>query len=51
MKKILLVDDEEDFLDIFGQILTRFGYEVVKAASGQDAVIIARDQQPIANGQ
>ena len=46
MKKILLVDDEEDFLDIFGQILIRFGYEVLMASSGQDAVIIAKDQQP-----
>ena len=46
MKKILLVDDEEDFLEIFGQILSRFGYEVLKASNGQDAIMVAKDQQP-----
>jgi CheY-like chemotaxis protein len=43
---ILLVDDFEDALDIYGQYLTFRGYRVVLARDGQDAVRKARTCRP-----
>ena len=45
-KKILLVDDDADALTIFGSILAGAGYEVIKASSGQEAIILAQEEQP-----
>lgn len=45
-KRILIVDDEVDTLNIFGEILSRAGYEVLKASNGTDAVTIAKNQLP-----
>lgn len=38
MKKILLVDDEPDLIDILAEILREEGYEVFKAANGAEAM-------------
>lgn len=38
MKKILLVDDDDLFAEMVQKTLTRFGYEVVRARNGRDAL-------------
>ena len=42
--KILLVDDNEDFLDSTKDVLETEGYQVVTAANGEDAVALAGSQ-------
>ncbi len=44
-KKILLVDDEPDILEFFGQMCVDAGYEVATARDGLDALlmVIAND--------
>jgi len=37
-RKILLVDDEADFLEIMGAHLESWGYEVIKAQNGDEAI-------------
>lgn len=44
MKKILVVDDEEAVLRMFRVSFERAGYEVVTAASGEDAVKILDEE-------
>ena len=46
MKKILIVDDEDDVLKVLGKILTIEGYDVIKANNWKDAVESARKQCP-----
>ena len=43
---ILLVDDFEDALSIYGQYLEHHGYAVVVARDGQEAVSVARAHRP-----
>jgi two-component system phosphate regulon response regulator PhoB len=43
---ILVVDDEEDILELVEYNLTREGYKVYRAASGEEAFSIARSRQP-----
>ncbi|WP_022763791.1 response regulator [Butyrivibrio sp. XPD2006] len=38
MKRILLIDDDEDMLAMTGRWLEKGGYEVMKAASGKEAL-------------
>ena len=38
MPKIMVVDDEPDILFTVGQMLEMGGYEVIKAANGQEAI-------------
>jgi len=45
-RKILVVDDEERVRDMIGFRLGLFGYEVLKAANGQEALEIARQERP-----
>ena len=45
-KKILIVDDEADLLDLLERVLVNAGYEVIKATSGRDAIRLAKAQQP-----
>jgi CheY-like chemotaxis protein len=45
-KKILVVDDGEDFLKIVGRILERSGYSVVKARRGEEAVELSKAEMP-----
>jgi DNA-binding response OmpR family regulator len=35
--KILLVDDEKDFLNVMGDVLTEYGHEVIFAENGKQA--------------
>lgn len=43
MKTILLVDDEIEILKSLGEILTRFGYQVIAKQSAQDALSSAKN--------
>ncbi|HYU78910.1 MAG TPA: response regulator [Vicinamibacterales bacterium] len=45
-KRILLVDDYPDALEIWGLYLRSLGYEVLEAADGLEAVAQARRQKP-----
>lgn len=45
-KKILIVDDEEHILLVLENRLTSAGYSVIKAASGKDAVDLAKSEHP-----
>jgi two-component system alkaline phosphatase synthesis response regulator PhoP len=46
MKHILVVDDEARIAQICRDYLERAGYEVMTAATGEDAVALARAKQP-----
>jgi DNA-binding response OmpR family regulator len=46
MKKILIVDDEEDLLEVLRLVLASKGYEVLTAASGMDGLARAQSQLP-----
>ena len=46
MKKILLVDDEEDVLFALGNILRRHNYEVVATTLGREAIELAKTTAP-----
>jgi DNA-binding NtrC family response regulator len=43
MKTILLVDDELEILKSLGEILTRFGYEVIAKQAAQEALASVKD--------
>ena len=45
-KKVLVVDDDPALIRLFNQILTRNGYVVVSAASGQEALRIMFEEKP-----
>jgi CheY-like chemotaxis protein/MinD-like ATPase involved in chromosome partitioning or flagellar assembly len=45
-EKILIVDDDADTVKFISMILTRLGYDVVAALSGQHALELARSEQP-----
>ena len=45
-KKVLVVDDEKDLLDLITYNLQRNGYDVVAAQSGNDAVNMAVKEEP-----
>ena len=45
-KKILVVDDEDDILQFLELVLREKGYEVVTAASGQEALTRAQIEKP-----
>lgn len=44
--RILIVDDEADIIELLEYNLTREGYSVYKAFTGEEAVKIARDKEP-----
>ena len=46
MKKILIVDDEEDILHFLELVLREKGYEVVTASGGHDALTRAQIERP-----
>jgi len=46
MKKVLIVDDEEDMLKMLGKRLTVSGYSVITATNGRDAIVLANSQHP-----
>ena len=46
MRKILLVDDEEELLLYLGNILKRRDYEVISTTQGAEAIKLAKDARP-----
>jgi CheY-like chemotaxis protein len=46
IKKILVVDDNEDMVKTFVALLSRLGYKVASASDGATAIIIAHEQKP-----
>ncbi len=46
MAKILVVDDDPDFVKLTQRILKTKGYEVITAASGQEALRVMRKEKP-----
>jgi len=46
MKKILIVDDELEFVNDFARGLEMFGYEVYKAADGESAGSVIEKKNP-----
>lgn len=45
-KRVLLVDDETDFLEIMGQTIESWGYEVIRASNGSEAEKRLSDSSP-----
>ncbi len=45
-KKILLVEDDEDFLFILQKKFTTEGFSVVTAKDGQEGVVVAQQEKP-----
>ncbi|MFC1807451.1 response regulator [Candidatus Omnitrophota bacterium] len=45
-KKILLVDDEVDFMDFIGIRIESWGYESIKANSGKEALELLETEKP-----
>jgi DNA-binding response OmpR family regulator len=43
MKKILIVDDEPNFLTLLGRTLTEEGYQVTTASTSAEAITIGED--------
>ena len=46
MKKILVVDDEKDLLDLVKRILTRGGFEVITASDGEEGLAKVYSEAP-----
>lgn len=44
--KILLVDDEVDFLETMSPIIESWGYDLIKAANGKEAIEALTDKKP-----
>ena len=42
--KILLVDDEPDFLELIGRRVEEWGYDLIKATTGKEAVNAVKDK-------
>lgn len=45
-KKILLIDDELDFLEIMGHRIRSWGYEVMPVSSGKEAIDNLKSEKP-----
>ena len=45
-KRVLLVDDEHDFLNLMTKVLDSWGYEVLTASNGDDALETCKSQKP-----
>lgn len=45
-KRILLVDDETDFLDIVSQRIESWGYEVIPVSDADEAMIVFKQDKP-----
>ena len=46
MKKILIVEDEQDMTQLVEKKLRNSGFEVISAASGKEAVLKFQEQRP-----
>ena len=45
-KKILIVEDNNDSLEILGLRVTKFGYEAIKARNSKEAITYAEAERP-----
>ncbi|MBL7151282.1 MAG: response regulator [Candidatus Omnitrophica bacterium] len=45
-RKILLVDDEMDFIKIMSERIKQWGYEVIASLSGREAIPIVKSKKP-----
>jgi DNA-binding NtrC family response regulator len=45
-KKVLLIDDEKDFLTLMVKVIDSWGYEVVTASSGDEAIEAFKSESP-----
>ncbi len=45
-RKILVVDDEEDILNLIAKVLLDKGYKVVKATRGREALVLVKSEYP-----
>ena len=45
-KKILIVDDEKDILELLDYHLIKEGYKTMKASNGKEALKVAKDFLP-----
>ncbi|HAH06961.1 MAG TPA: hypothetical protein DCM05_10625 [Elusimicrobia bacterium] len=45
-KKILIVEDEPDYLDLLEHVLKKAGYSVAKAANGEDGLKAYKESKP-----
>jgi len=43
MHKVLIVDDDPDFVEVTRAVLERGGYQVVSAADGDEGMRVLRD--------
>jgi two-component system cell cycle response regulator DivK len=46
MKRILVVEDQEDNRQILRDLLTKNGYEIVEAVNGEEALLAVEEQRP-----
>jgi DNA-binding response OmpR family regulator len=46
MSKILIVDDETDLRFVIGKMLTKEGYEIIEAESGEEALEVLKENSP-----
>jgi two-component system, cell cycle response regulator DivK len=46
VKKILIVEDNNDSLEILGLRVTTFGYKAIKAHNGKEAIVYAEAERP-----
>lgn len=46
MKRVLVIDDTTEILEVISESLAAFGYEVVTASDGQSGLEMARDKAP-----
>lgn len=44
--KVLLVDDEPDFIELMGMRIRDWGYELTKASSGKEAISRYKEKKP-----
>lgn len=46
MRKILVIEDNENNMYLMNFLLTKYGYEVVKAITGEEGVELAEKEKP-----
>jgi len=44
--KVLLIDDDYEYINGFGDFLSRMGYDVYKTGTGTDGIRLAKEEQP-----
>ncbi|MBL7068355.1 MAG: response regulator [Candidatus Omnitrophica bacterium] len=44
--KILLIDDEKDFLELMGRVIKMWGYDLITALNGKDGIDAVKKKSP-----